>query len=241
MRYKRYIAAFSAVLCLCTAVSCGKEEDSSLTSGSTKPFASEESVTGQSNTDASDVKSTSSGKLGEKVTPEEGDEEYDLGEYYVSEGGVKLYFDTEEFSDELALFMADYFDAYMNKDYEKYRNCNYPSYVDEIGKFLQKDYSYGLETSFSNHCDQLREKMGGDYTITRIKLEAYDGDVTKFFEYPSACFGKDYYAEIKDEVDNFYDMLFFVMAKGSDGKEELLVSENEIVIAEKDGRLYTFG
>ena len=241
MRSKRYIAALSAVLCLCAAVSCGKSEDSSIVSGSTKPVASEESVTEKSNNDASDGKNNSSGTLGEKITPDEDNAEYDLGEYYVSDGGVKLYFDTEEFPEELALFMEKYFDTYVNRNFEEYRQCIYPSYVDEMYTFLQKDFNYGLDTSFSNHCDTLEAQMGGEYTITRIKLETYDGDVTKFFEYPSSCFGKDYYAEIKDEVDKFYDMLFFVMAKDSDGKEDLLVSECEIVIAEKDGRFYTFG
>ena len=239
MRFKRYIAVFGALLCLCGAVSCGGKSSSS-SGGAAADNADTTENTAASVGSAEE--STSSADLGEKITPDEDDEEYQLGDYYVSPKGTKLYFNTEEFPAELALFMEKYFTSYNNNDFDSYTSCLYPTYIDEMNKFLKKEYDYDLVTSFNNQCESLRSKMGGDYEITRIKIEPYDGDVTKFFEYPSSCFEKDYYSEIKDDVDQFYDMLFFVMAKGSEGGEEdLLISEYEIVFAEKDGRFYTFG
>ena len=249
MEYKRYAAAFAAALCLCGAVSCGSGSSSSSVSEKTTAAAeASESTSADTSAvtgtpaDNDTVTEKGTADLGEKVIPAADDAEFELGEYYVSPSGIKLYFDTEEFPAELALFMEKYFTSYANNDFKSYESCLYPSYIDEMNKFLQKDYSYGLETSFNNQCDSLRTKIGGEYAVTRIKLEKHEGDISKFFEYPSSCFDKDYYAEIKDEPDKFYDMEFYIMAKCSDkDEEELLVGEYEIVFAEKDGRFYTFG
>ena len=54
-------------------------------------------------------------------------------------------------------------------------------------------------------------------------------------------FNKDYYSEVEAEADKFYDALFYVMVQDAYGDESLIISEYEIVFAEKDGRYYLFG
>ncbi|MBR4626532.1 MAG: hypothetical protein IKO47_02290 [Ruminococcus sp.] len=235
MNIKRNTAALAAALCLCEAVSCGKSDpgsDSNVKPADTSASDETTSVSGES---------SSSDWLGNRISPDEDAEEYDLGEYYISPDGIKLYFEPEEFPAELMLTLEKYFTAYANRDYTSYSSCVYPSYFDEMNKFLEKDYSYDLSTSFSNQCDTLKVQIGGDFTVTRIKLEPYEGDLTSFFESPSSCFGKDYYTEVSAEVDKFYDAMFFIIAKDSEGEEHSLVSEYEIVFAEKDGKYYIFG
>jgi len=207
-----------AALCLCGAVSCSRSSSSS------------------------DSDSAPDSVLGERITPDEDDEEFELGEYYVSPNGIKLYFEPEEFPEELVILMEKYFTSYAKNDYDSYTECLYPSYITEMNKFLEGEHGYKLDTAFRNQCDSLRDNMGGDYDITRIKLESYDVDLGEFFDYSSECFGKDYYAEVSGEVDKLYPMMFFIMAKGAEeDHEDLLIKEYEIVFAEKDGRFYTFG
>ena len=223
----RFTAAFMAAVCLCSTASCGASKSSSQGNDTS---ASQSAADG-----------TSSVWHENRIEPDTGSEEYDLGSYYVSPSGIKLYFEPEEFPPELVLTLEKYFRSYAENDYDTYTSCVYPSYVEEMNKFLEKDYGYGLEKSFSNQCDSLNARMKGDFTITRIRLENYEGDLAKFFESPSSCFGKDYYSEISGEVGKFYDAMFFIMAEDHDGHESSLISEYEIVFAEKDGKYYIFG
>ena len=265
MRSNRSIAVIAAAVCLCGAVSCGSSSSSSsqetttsaaLITAATVPETTEASES-QSTTaadedeDAEAVKAKvlasktsyeplTYGELSEKRTPSEDAEDYTLGEYYDSPDGTKLYFDPEECPPELAMTLEKYFRAYAEADYETYTRCLLPSYIDEMNKFLEKDYGYDLRTSFANQCSSLRSHMGGEFKVTRLKLETGTNELSKFFEYPSSCFGIDYYESIKDSVDKFYSATFFLIADSGSGEKNLL-SEYEIVFAVKDGRYYTFG
>lgn len=243
----------AAAVCLGSAVSCGSMSFSSGgdTAETTVP-ATIEASTGFGTLDdtiayvsgaESSTEPFSFGKTGERITPDEDSEEYDLGEYYIASDGVKLYFEPEEFPEELVLTLKEYFKAYANADYESYTRCLYPSYVEEMNKFLLNDpeYGYDLKTSFAKQCYNLQSAKSGGFAVTRVRLEHTDRDPKGFFDYPTSCFGKDYYEEVAGEVDKFYDADFFIMAVGEDGNESMLVSEYEIVFAEKDGRYYTFG
>ena len=42
---------------------------------------------------------------------------------------------------------------------------------------------------------------------------------------------------MKNNCDKLYDIVFFVMVD-CDGKESLLASEKEMILAEKDGKFY---
>lgn len=254
MRAFRITAFLAAAVCLCGAVSCSGSKLSSSggdTAETTAPaaieaptgFATLDDVIAYVQKAESSDEPFSFGKTGEKLTPAEGSDEADLGEYYLSPDGVKLYFDPEKFPAELVLTLEEYFKAYANADYESYTRCLYPSYIEEMNKFLKNtpEFGYDLKTSFSKQCFNLQSAKKGGFAVTRIRLEYSDRDPKAFFDYPSNSFGKDYYAEVSSEVDKFYDADFFVIVVGEDGTETKLVSEYEIVFAEKDGRYYTFG
>ena len=57
------------------------------------------------------------GKIGELVEPDESvPEEADLGSYHLSDDGVKLYYEEDEFPDELVLTLKEYFQAFSRSD-----------------------------------------------------------------------------------------------------------------------------
>jgi hypothetical protein len=185
--------------------------------------------------------------LGEPVTPEEGSDESNLGAYRLSSNGVKLYYNSEEFSDNLMLTLEQYFLSFPANDYTKYTSCVFPSYIDEMGAFLEKDYSYDLKTSFAKQCVSLASRMNGDYKITRIRLEKPEqytegvDNLENYFKSLDDVFGKSYYEQVKGESDNIVDACFYVIGEDANGNETPIISGYEIVFAEKDGRFYTFG
>lgn len=187
------------------------------------------------------------GSVGELVTPDAGSEEEELGNYRISSGGVKLYYEESEYPTELILTLERYFTAFASADYTNYSKSVFPSYITEMEEFLQQDFDYDLKTSFANQCSNLADTMSGDYRITRIKLEPteqYNEDkdnIDVYFEALNEAFGKDYYAEVLSDSDELIDACFYVMAEDAYGKESMLVSGYEIVFAKKDGRYYTFG
>lgn len=191
---------------------------------------------------SSEIPSVAEGEAGELITPDEDSDEYSLGEYRYSSDGTKLYYNESEYSTELMLTLEKYFKSFEENNYENYKSCLYPSYIDEMNGYLKENYDYDLETSFKNQRESLSEKMGGDFKVTRIKVEKTESDsVESYFEPLDETFGKDYYDEIKDGVDNLYYIKFYVMAENSEDTESLLVGGFEIVFAEKDGKYYTFG
>lgn len=215
------------ILCCCMLTACGENKENS----------DSESV--------AEIPSVAEGELGEIITPDENDEDYNLGEYRYSPDGTKLYFNDDEFPKELIFALEKYFEAFAENDFEKFKSCLYPLYIDEMTDFLEENYSYGLETSFENQRETLTEKMDGDFTITRLRAEKTDDDTEElteeFFTSFDEIFESGFYDEVKSNVDNFYYMTFYVMAANSENEEVLLLSEYEIVFAEKDGVYYTFG
>lgn len=192
-----------------------------------------------------EIPSVAEGDLGETITPDENDKDYNLGEYRYSHDGTKLYFNDDEYPKELIFTLEKYFESYAENDFEKFKSCLYPAYIDEMEVFLEKDYSYGLDQSFQNQRESLTEKMGGEFKITRLKAEKTSDNpeelIEEFFESFNDIFETDFYTEVKNNADNFYYMTFFVMAENSENEESMLLSEYEIVFAEKDGAYYTFG
>ena len=187
------------------------------------------------------------GTLGDIVTPKEDSEEANLGPYRVSSNGVKMYFNDEDFSSNLMLTLEQYFLSFPSADYTKYTSCVFPSYIDEMGAFLQKDYNYDLKTSFAKQCSSLAKLMNGDYKITRIRVEKPEqytegvDNLDNYFKSLDDVFGKAYYDQVKSESDGIVDACFYVMGQDSTGQETMIVSGYEIVFAQKDGRYYTFG
>lgn len=181
------------------------------------------------------------------ITPAEGSEEYELGRYRISDKGIKLYYDEEEYPEELILALEKYFKSFEEKDYASYCECVYPSYIDKMEEFLQKDYGYGLNESFDGQCENLSGNMGGSFEITRIKAEKSEDFETEeagadsYLEMLDETFGSGYDESVKGECDNMRYLRFYVMAKDSDGVESMLVSGFDILFAEKDGKYYTFG
>ncbi|MDE5861907.1 MAG: hypothetical protein K2H28_06900 [Ruminococcus sp.] len=185
------------------------------------------------------------GELGEIITPDENDRDYSLGEYRYSHYGTKLYFNEDEYPKDLILTFEKYFRSFTENDFETFKSCLYPAYIDNMTAFLEENYSYGLDKSFENQRESLTEKAGDNFKITRLRIEKTDGDseefIKEFFTSFDETFEKDFYTEVKNNTDTLYHITFYVMAENSENEEILLLSGYEIVFAEKDGVYYTFG
>lgn len=116
-----------------------------------------------------------------------------------------------------------------------------------MNKYLEEDFDHDLKTSFASQCASLADNVNGDFIVTRIKVEPAPqfeegkDNIESYFSMLDDSFNKDYYSEVKAEADKFYDALFYVMVQDAYGDESLIISEYEIVFAEKDGRYYLFG
>ena len=187
------------------------------------------------------------GTLGDVVTPAEDSDEANLGPYRLSSNGIKLYYNSEDFSDNLMLTLEQYFLSFPSADYTKYTSCVFPSFIDEVGAYLQKDFSYDFKTSFAKQCASLANIMSGDYKITRIRVEKAEqktegvDNLEAYFKSMDDHFGKAYYEQVRGESDAIVDACFYIMGQDSTGKESVIVPGYEIVFAQKDGRYYTFG
>ena len=186
------------------------------------------------------------GELGEIITPDEKDKDYSLGEYRYSHYGTKLYFNEDDYPKDLILTFEKYFRSFTENDFETFKSCLYPAYIDNMTAFLEENYSYGLEKSFENQCKSLTG--GYNFRITSLRIKKTDGDseefIEEFFTSFDETFEKDFYMEVKNNTDKLYHMIFDLMADDEDdeeNKEYLLLSKYEIVFAEKDGVYYTFG
>ena len=204
------------------------------------------------------------------ITPAEDSEEYDLGSYRISENGIKLYYDDTYIPTELMLTLEKYFTSFQNKDFELYKSVLAADYIERYNKYLIENYStdneeYNLQNSFELRCQYIRNYMiqeilgtyeipeddthTGDFKITRIKAEettlfegeTLDGLTEKFFQDSNDNFEMDYYNYIKEQSDSLKYFTFYIIAEGEDGEEHRIISEMDIVFAEKNGRYYTFG
>lgn len=237
MRKNRISAVLlSAVLCFGCFGGCGKSKDSS---SEKEPKTTEASISG--------VDETSAAGSSGIITPDKDSEEYDLGSYRISENGVKLYYEDSEYPAELVSTLEKYFTSFETGDYESYKECIFPSYIETMEKYLQENYQYGLDKSFQTQCDNLKTNMGGDFEITRIKVEkpveveSEETGADEFLDNLDGFFGQAYKESVKKDCDALRYMTFSVMAKDAEDTESLLVSGFYILFAEKDGKYYTFG
>lgn len=204
------------------------------------------------------------------INPAEDSEEYDLGSYRMSENGVKLYYDDTVIPTELMLTLEKYFTSFQNNDFDLYKTVLANDYTERYNKYLIENYStedeeYNLQNSFELRCQYIRDYMiqeisgtyeipeddthTGDFKITRIKAEettlfegeTLDGLTEKFFQDSNENFEMDYYNYIKEQSDSLKYFTFYIIAEGEDGEEHRIISEMDIVFAEKNGRYYTFG
>jgi hypothetical protein len=187
----------------------------------------------------------------ELITPDEEDEDANLGSYRIDpDTGVKLYYEETEFPRELALALENHFLAFQNKDFESFKAQNYPLYNEKMEQFLQEDYQYGQKESFEKHVESICESLGGSFEVTRVKIEpstlfaTEEEGVKDFLDYMGQIFKDDSFGDkVREDCDSFRYFTFYVMAKDADGKEQIIVSdeENNAVYAVKDGKYYTFG
>lgn len=204
------------------------------------------------------------------ITPAKDSEEYNLGSYRISENGIKLYYDDTDIPTELMLTLEKYFISVQNNDFESYKTVLAADYIERYNKYLIENYStedeeYNLKNSFELRCKHLRNYMiqeisgtyeipedntyTGDFRITRIKAEetalfegeTLEGLTESFFQDSNDNFEMDYYNYIKEQSDSLKYFTFYIIAEGEDGKEHKIISETDIVFAEKNGKYYTFG
>lgn len=250
MKKIRLIAAFTAAaMCFQVMTACGKKSESSEEKKKTQTIisAGERSDDTIAAAESSDSQAAPTESSDGWITPAEDSDEYELGVYRISDKGTKLYYDEETYPEELVLALERYFKCFEQKDYSTYCECVYPAYADKMEEFLQKEYGYGLDESFNGQCENLSGNMGGSFEITRIKaeksedFETEEEGVESYFKTLDETLGDGFAESIEGECDSFRHMRFYVMAKGPDGMESMLVSGFDIVFAEKDGKYYTFG
>lgn len=253
MKFKKLTTALSACILAVCCVSCENTNEESISSESVSlPEVGENGV--------SDL-----------ISPAEDSEEYELGEYYYSANGIKLYCGDETVPVEAVLALENYFMTFQNNDFESYKSSMYPDYADRYDKYLREEYSkgddvaddYSLKNSFELRNTMLRDNLidtliyestedkdfTGEYQITRIRAEhpTYEEGVTEeafvksFFDDYKDVLDMDYYEFVTNDVDNLVPLTIFVMATAEDGNEHKIVSEANIILAEKDGKYYTFG
>lgn len=245
---KRAVAALMTAMALTAFASCGNKE----------------------NTGEAPVSVPESG-VGDVITPDAESKEYGLGEYRMSPKGTKLYYDDGHFSAELILAMEKYLMTFQNDDFEGYKAMVFPDYAERYAEYLEKEYNYGLNGSFDLRKNSLREsikdqvlyaadedngELTGDYKVTRIRIEPVElGEedteesvIKSFFSGYDSLFGvEDYYETVKESSDNLNLFCFYVFAESEDGEEYALIGGDgyhqgpRIVLAEKDGKYYTFG
>lgn len=249
---KKFTAVLLSALCLTALNSCDKSEDTS----------SENAV--------SQTTEFNENGITDIINPDENSEEYDLGSYRISQSGIKLYYDESEIPTELMLTLEKYFTSFQDNDFELYKSCLASDYIERYNKYLIENYSsddkeYSLKDSFELQCKNIRNLMiqqitgefdvsddtehSGDFRITRLKAEPAElseNETTeeltkKFFGYLDDVLDMDYYTYISEHSDGFKYFTFFVIAEGEDGEEHRIISEMDIVFAEKNGKYYTFG
>lgn len=229
--------ALASIMCLGIFSGCGKK-DTVTSSVSEAPVLPAE------------------GEVGDVISPDDKSEEYDLGEYRMSHDGIKLYY-SDRVSSDLMLTLEKYFQSLQTHDFEAYKACIFPDYIDSIETFLQENYQYGFEDSFEKQCDNLKALAGGDFKVTRLKVEYPDEapdeetgetaefdkeqSVTDFLAHLDSLLGGDFSKKVREDADDFEYVTFYVMAENSAGEEMTLISEYDILLAVKDGNYYTFG
>ena len=217
---KRFIALLSAGCMLMTA-SCSKKEESGVPADG-----------------------NSTGEIEFVTNPDEPE----LGAYTTSTLGTKLYYEPEDVSAELMAALEKYFRTFAARDYEAYLECIHPEYIKEMNKYLEKDFGYDLETSFNSQCDNLAVNSGGEagdvFTVTRIRAELPEEyNPQECLSMLDDCFGTEsFYDTINESSDKLHHLVFFIMSETENSESEtLIISEFQIVFAEKDGKYYTFG
>ena len=251
MKFNKIAAFLLAAVCAASCVSCEKEKS-----------ADKENI-------SQIIENIGENEAGELITPAEDSEEYELGAYRYSSNGVKLYAGDDTVTTDVLLALEKYFLTIQNNDFEGYKNSLYPDYAERYDKYLREEYSktvgkdYSLQNSFEMRYNMIRDdvkdmltyesdeekEFTGDYKITRIRVEKpiYEEGVTEetliqsFFDSYKDIFDIDYSEFVKNDVDSLMPFTLFVMAETEDGNEHKIISEVNIILAEKDGKYYTFG
>lgn len=248
MKFRKLTAALSACILAVCCISCEKNKDESVS----LPEIGENGV--------SDL-----------ISPAADSDEYELGQYYYSAKGTKLYFGDDTIPNELMLALENYFLTLQNEDFEGYKATLYPDYAERYEKYLSENYSgtiegsdeYTLKNSFEMQCANLKkmliddltyesdteQEFTGEYKITRLRgerpvLEEGETEESRkqsYFDYLSEILEVDYYDIVSSDTEKIECLTFFIIVEAEDGQEHKIVNAIDIVFALKDGKYYTFG
>lgn len=247
MKLKKVTAFLVGIVSLTCLASCGKNAESSVSIGENGIGGI---ITPDPDSEEYDLGSYRLDKNGIKLYYDDSDIPHELmlalENYFLSFQNE----DFEAYKNSLASDYAERYDNYLRENYS--------------GSSKNED-EYTLQTSFEVQCSNLRERMlneigndsesesnkgySGKFEITRIRGErpifsegeTEESRIKDFFSYLDNVFDMDYYNLVKEQADSFEYLTFFIIAKGEDGEEHRIISEVDIVFAEKDGKYYTFG
>lgn len=262
--FRKFTAFAAALILSLSAAGCSSKDSVSISISEISSSSDSNSSSDSSTSTTAPPELPSKGSVSDIITPSDDDEQESLlGEYRLSSSGTKLYYDNTAVSDEIMLTLESYFKSYASNDFEAYKSCIFPGYAEHMEAFLQRDYSYGLDSSFQKQCDSLSAQAGDNFTITRIRavpagvddaemVEAHEHEATtQYFDLEheiksylgryDSFFDTDYYKEVSDLTSDFHYLTFSVIAADSEGNETKIVDGYRILFAGLNGRYYTFG
>lgn len=161
------------------------------------------------------------------------------------ENGIELFYaGEEEVPAEYATLMTSYFKAIAENDYAGYSATVFPAYATQLEAYLQKNYSYGLESSFQKRRESMKITDTNHYRFTAIRLQMTEQTtLDEYFTQMTTTFDADFCASIQSEVESGCVIKFDLLAESDDmEKEETVVAGSEMAVAKgKDGKWYVFG
>lgn len=180
--------------------------------------------------------------LSEIVVPESGSDESGLGNYRISNSGVKMYYEDGTLPVELLETVEKYFTAIAENDFDTYESLVLPKYFELYENFLKnsEDYGYDMKKSFEIQCENCKTTCGGDFKVSRILVEASEEKITdQYLESIGETIGDGFTDKMKDSADSFDNVVFFVMVS-VDGKEDevMLADEAKMFFGVIDGKYY---
>ncbi len=162
------------------------------------------------------------------------------GDFVTSSSGIKLYYDKSSLDQKLIDSLEKYFTAIANKDFDSFCSVIQPQFMQVYSDFLKnsKDYGYDYKTSFEKLYSGCSDTVGGDFSITRIKVALADtNDAESYISQNEKTIGGDLLNKIKQNSDSLLTVYFSVMAE-SGGKETVLANERTLILSCKDGKYY---
>ena len=230
----KFPAVFLAVCMALSLSACGNTEDKASSSEASSKSAQSDSSESDAVPVATDTNADNSDDTAEPVTESD-----------PADMNYQLDYDSNVIPDAMAKTIATYFYAIETQNYDLYTANLDSDYQTATEKMLQEQYGYGMETSMEMYHQSLISAAGtDDCSITAIEMSMadealaanYDADTDFVEEYLSAftqVLGEDFTAQLKQDTDALYDVVLNITGENSSGEAISIMSDLEILVAER--------